>query len=462
MRRSLVPLLRHKKKVWALGTVVAANVNTTVTNNMGADGYTWANAPAIKDSHNNIITITEDNSQIHRFTYLNASGSTWADSTLNEPSWTRGSMYLDDTNHLLHVLLTTTIANGGVVYRRYQVQYTGNNITDIVSDNGVTIGGSSTRTNVVLDDGVGLSTVEHPVLIGMPNENAMLAVWGAGASTKGEVRAAMVTFNTINDAKTLANWVAPVSSSTTTLGANTAPATGSYSALAVTTTMVSTHVPYLGIARQANKNLFLVYWDGVAYKWLRVTWNSGSSNWSGGLGSATTIYNVTRSGTDTGYGTKVQEGLKSQLTTAPSEDGAGNMYVGLASWNGNTNGDSWGGARIDAAGTLTTFEIHAWGGASNNGAPNLYPTGDLAIDGPTGTLIATYITQTDAKVQLYNRTTLATQGSAVQVFNAVSDIPLILRFRVGSSGNQIGIIERDAINTPTPPYHGRYTTVAMV
>jgi hypothetical protein len=263
----------------------------------------------------------------------------------------------------------------------------------------------------------------------------------------------MLTFNTINDGKTLANWVAPVSSSTTTLGANTTPATGSYSALAATTTITSGNVPYLGITRQANKNLFLVYWDGAAYKWLRVTWNAGSSNWSGGLGTATTIYNVTRSGSDTGYN------LKFQLISAPSEDAAGTMYVGLASWNGNTNGDTWGGARVDSSGTLTTFDIHAWSGSSAGGSPSLYPTGDLAIDTTSGLLVATYITQTQVIAQLYNRTTLATQGSADVLLTRVFDIPLILRTRP-SAGNLL-IYGRDAVNTPTPPYHGYAITVPI-
>lgn len=442
-------------KVWTLGAATAATMNTTRTNSMGADGLTWANAPAIQDSHGNIIAITEDNAENHGFTWLNASGSTWTDSSVSEGSITRGHALYDEPNRLLHVLWSTGIGSGGIVYRRYVVSYSGNNITDIISDNGVTIGGSSTRTNVVMDDGAGLAGVEHPVLIGLPDLGgtylAMLAVWGAGGSAAGEVRAAMIVPGAnANAGQTLANWVAPVTASTTTLGANTTPATGSYSALA-TATVSGGNVPFLGVARQANKNLFLTYWDGTGYRWKRATWNV--SNWSTGLSAATLIYNVTRAGTDAGYTSK------QQLVTAPSEDASGGMYVGLASWKDNANGDTWGFARIDAAGVLTTADVKSWAGSSTTGTPSLYPTGDVMVDPATGVIVAGYITQTDARVQLYNPATLATQGASVQCFNVISDIPLLLRFRVGASGNQLGVLERDAVNTPTPPYHGRYATL---
>jgi hypothetical protein len=441
-----------------LGTFTAANQNTTVTNSMGPDGYTWANAPSIQDTHGNIIAISEDNSAVHHFTYLN-SGGAWADAAMSEGFLTRGSMWLDTTNNLLHVLWSTSVANGGIVYRRYVVSYSGNNISGIVSDNGVSVGGSTTQTNVVLDDGSGLAVVEHPVLIGLPDiggtYGAFLAVWGACSASGGEVRAAMCVLGaSVNAAKTLANWVAPVTASTSALGANTTPATGSYSTLATGTSAVDP--PYLGIARQANGNLFLVYWNGTAYRWRRATWNAGASNWSSGLSTAVTIYNATRAGTDAGYGTKALEGIKPQLITAPSEDAGGNMIVGLASWKDNTAGDTWGIARIDTTGALTTVDVYSWGGASNNGAPNLYPTGDAMVDPQTGYILATYITQTDARAQAFTPS-LAASGSSRQIFAVVSDIPLLLRFRV-AGGTRIGVLQRDAVNTPTPPYHGRYAS----
>jgi hypothetical protein len=450
--RIVTVLHRRRTKVWALGTATAAQMNTSITNNMGADGFTWANAPSITDQFGNIITITEDNSQNHRFTFSNNGGATWTDSTLNEGFLTRGAMWLDAAHNLLHVLWVATQANGGAIYRRYAITYSSQSITDIASDS--TIG---TRTNVVLDDGTALVQIEHPVLIGLPDiggtYGALLAVWGVGTASAGEVRAAMLVMGaTATAGQTLANWVAPVTSSSTTLGANSTPATGSYSALA-TATVSSGNVPYLGVARGANKNLFIVYFDNTGYRWLRATWNSGASNWSSGLTATTLIYNRTRAGSDTGYT------LKAQLISAPSEDASGNMIVGLASWRDNANGDTWGFARIDPAGTLTTVDVHSWAGSSAGGSPSLYPTGDVAYEPLHGLILATYITQTQVFAQLYNPATLAVQGSATALLTRVFDIPLILRSAVGT---KVGIIGRDAVNTPTPPYHGYWITLTEV
>jgi hypothetical protein len=436
-------------------------MNTVATNSMGPDGFTWANAPAIMDGHGNLIAITEDSSNNHHFTYLNASGSTWADASLSEGFLTRGSLWLDTAHNLLHVLWSTTITNGGVVYRRYQVQYSGNNITDILSDSGITIGGGSTRTNVVLDDGSGLAVVEQPVLIGLPTENILLAVWGAANATAGEVRAAMVPLGAnINAGQTLANWVAPVSASTTGLGANTAPATGSYSILA-TGTGLGGNIPCFSVTRSINgthaKDLFLVWWDGTNYNFRRATWSAGSGNWSGGLASGTLICPMVRAGSNAGYGTKGSEGPKSQLIAAPSEDANGNMIVGLATWKDNTNGDTWGFARVAPDNSLTLIDAFSWGGPANNGTPNLYPTGDACYEALHGQILVTYITQTQVFAQLFNPTSLAPEGSALSLITRAFDIPLIARSAIGSS---IGVIGRDAVNTPTPPYHGYFITMS--
>lgn len=86
---SRIYLLRRKKQAAALGTATAVQMNTTLTNTMGADGFTWANAPALVDANGNLIAITMDNSQVHRFTYKNTGGN-WTDSSLNEPFLVRG------------------------------------------------------------------------------------------------------------------------------------------------------------------------------------------------------------------------------------------------------------------------------------------------------------------------------------------------------------------------------------
>jgi hypothetical protein len=59
--------------------------------------------------------------------------------------------------------------------------------------------------------------------------------------------------------------------------------------------------------------------------------------------------------------------------------------------------------------------------------------------------------------QLFNPTSLAPEGSALSLITRAFDIPLIARSAIGSS---IGVIGRDAVNTPTPPYHGYFITMS--
>ena len=83
----------------------------------------------------------------------------------------------------------------------------------------------------------------------------------------------------------------------------------------------------------------------------------------------------------------------------------------------------------------------------------------MAYEPLHGLILATYITQTQVFAQLYNPATLAAQGSATALLTRVFDIPLILRSAVGT---KIGIVGRDAVNTPTPPYHGYWITLTEV
>src|SRR5215467_13701093 len=291
-----------------IGSVSTGNMNTTVTNSMGPDGITWANCgPAVIDQYGNVIVITEDNAGLHWFSYLNASGSTWADGAVNENFLIRGAMWLDQAHGYIHVLWVATQANGGVIYRRYVITYSGSNITAIASDS--TIG---TRTNVVLDDGTGVSGYEHPNLLPLPDiggtYGALVASWSALSATGTEIRSAMLVMGANATAgQTLANWVFPVVSDTTGLGANTAPAVGSYSKL-YSSANHTDHL-YHGLMRHAvgshANDLFLVHTNGLGsaaatYSWRRATWNAPSSKWSSGLTTDTTICAVQRSGTDTG------------------------------------------------------------------------------------------------------------------------------------------------------------------
>jgi len=454
----LLPAYFHKRStahVWSLGSKVQAQQNTTVTNNISADGYSWANSrPLTIDKYGNRLAIAQrynGGTKYHTFVYANSTSGAWTDSTLNEGFLVRGTVAYDSVNDFVHVLWMTTQANGGIIYRRYVFTRDGsNNITDIQSDS--TVG---TRTNLVMDDQSGLE-YEHPVMLWLNDAaygtyGALVAIYAAQSGTGNEIRASMCNLGaTATRGQTAGNWAAVVSADTTGIGGGAPPVVFSklYSS-------ANTGYPYLGINRKTAgtnaKDLYLVYHTGVnpgAFQFRRARWNSGANDWSTGLTTAAAISNVQRSGTDTGYS------LKTQLISRPVESVAGDcVYVGFATWKSNASGDTWGFAKIDNADAVTLVDTY-----SAAGVHSLYPTGDIAYASAKGLLVATYIKTSTGYTyaQLYADT--ATQGSEVLAFDgATTDIPCIETS--ADFGGKVAILLRDAINSPVEPYHGWYATL---
>lgn len=430
----------------SLANPMFAAMDTTFTNDLSADGFSWANARVLaEDQYGNLIALCQrynSSTGQNNFVYSNDGGATRTDAGLTEGFIERGCAALDRTNGVLHVLWKAVDPTDGMIYRRYTLGYTSTAISSITKDAGV---------NLQMDfQNAGTMSYAHPLLLHINDGGSdgtygkLLAVWGArNAGVGNEIRASMCVLGAVADrGKTAGNWAAPVTADTT--GITQSPA------VAYTKVVANTNgaIPYPSIGRKTlgtNANdIYCAYHDGGnasagAWRFRRLRWASGSNNWSTGLSTATLITAVQRAGTDTGYN------LKAQLGSFVVEDTLNNrMAFGLATWKSNVLGDTWGYALIDSADGVTLVDSY-----SANGAHSYAPTGDVAYDAVTDRIAVSYIkTSTSfAYVQLYDGSVAA--GDEVPAYSDDPvDIPLLypryqdtllMLFRVQGSPPQAGV-----------------------
>jgi hypothetical protein len=408
-----------------IGSPSFAYQNTPRTNDLGADGYSWSNSlPITVDQYGKIISVCQFNgsgTSGHNFIYSNDNGTTWNDAAFSSGFLARGSVVYDSINDLLHVLWVAGAVSDGVIYRRYSITRDGsNNITAIAAVAGI---------NLQLDfENAGSMAYNHPLAIFCDDigaNGALLCVWSArnalGVANKNEIRASMrVLSNTVAD-NVAGNWVAPVAADLTSI--NQSPQVA-YSALVVNN---NGGVCYPSIGRKASGinalDVYLAYANGGAvwqWRWLRLRWNAGASDWSTGLTADTLITAGQRAGVDAGYALKYQLGTYLHLDSVNDR-----ILFGLATWKDNVDGDTWGYVGINADDSLTAL-VDAY---STGGAHSFAPTGDIYYDPIGQRVIVSWLTTTTeyAQVRLYNG--LLTAGAIVTAYDAVSpggvDIPLL-------------------------------------
>lgn len=397
--------------------------DTTYTNDLSSDGYSWANAlPLTIDQYGKIICLVQRNNsgiKQHNFVYSNDNGVTWADAGLSSQFLERGSVAYDTINDLLHVNWLATSASDGIIYRRYAIARDGsNNITGITQVAGI---------NLQLDfENAGSMSYQHPLILWCSDigvNGALLCVWSArnalGVANKNEIRASMrVLSNTVAD-NIAGNWAAPVTADLTSI--NQSPQVA-YSALVVNNNGA---ILFPSIGRKANGtnalDVYLAYTNGAVpfqWRWRRLRWNV--SDWSTGLSADALITSSQRAGTDTGYALKYQLGTALHLDTINDR-----MLFGLATWKDDTNGDTWGYIGINADDSLTAL-VDAY---SSGGAHSFAPVGDICYDTTAQRIVISWITSATewTQVRLYN--SLATAGGIVTAYDTVSpdgvDIPLL-------------------------------------
>lgn len=409
-----------------LGAATVAALDTTVTNDLSPDGFTWAavRGACVVDAFGKLAIYAQRynaNTRQCYFVWSNDSGATWADNagiSGGEGFLTRGDIVYDAARDCFHSLIVTTNpSDGGIIYRRYSITRDGsNNITSVARVVGV---------SVVLDDaGADNSNgLEFPTIL-MPDANTLLAAWTVRTTAPGgEIRASKCDITSNADAGgTASNWVHLGLSSTTTIGA--APAVGSYTIPFSQGT--ANNLIYFSLLQLASGDLRWVYHSGpTPGSWrTRRSIKNAAVTWST-LGTPVTLTNVQRAGTDTGYS------LKNQLVSQQSESN-GVVFVGLATWKANATGDTWGVYAIAADDSLaTSVDVYSAGGAHSYA-----PTGDCAYDSTANRLIVTYeqTTTQDGYIGLLLPSNLST-AQAFAAFETATDIdiPLIASTRVNGS-----------------------------
>lgn len=456
---------RRRRRLPSLGQASAVYQNSTVTNDLGADGYSWPQArPLIIDKHGNLISLAQrynSGSQRHFFVW-SADGETWTDNPSNtghdsapgEAFFERGAVAYDPDNDTLHVLwITTNPGDGGVIYRAYDIAYSGTTITAINRRSGV---------SVVLDGTNTADHYQHPVMLHLDDaaygaHGGLLAVWSARKGTNGEVRASMCVLGASGTTGgAVGNWAAPVSASTTTLASSQPDAL--YSALV---TQSNGDIPYPSIGRKTAGthagDLYLVYasaGNSGAWRWRRLVWDGTANDWSNAMTSDTVICQIARAGTDSGYT------LKNQLGTFVHEDTVRDrMIVGLATWKDDTAGDTWGFVLIDSADAVEQVDVYSAGGAHS-----FAPTGDVRYDAVARRIVVSWLTGDDEFVQIRLYDGSATAGTVITAYDAVSpagaDIPLLgPRTTIGGSPVQL-VMFRDRVDQDGDPlYRGVLVTL---
>lgn len=451
MSRLLTLFGRRSAGAPSLGAASFAQQNTTVTDDMSPDGMNWAAmAGAFQvDQYGKFVQYVQrynSNTRLSYFLISNDGGATWADNTGivgGEGFLMRGDIVYDSARDCFHgLLVTTNPTDGGIIYRRYSITRDGsNNITSIARVVGV---------SVVLDDaGASNSNALEFPTIRMLDANTLFASWTIGVNAAGgEIRCARCDITSDADAGgTASNWVHLGVNSTTTIGA--APAVGSYTI--PFTQATGAVVTYFAVKLLASGDIRWVYHTGpTPGTWRTRRLVKSGASWTS-LSAAADITNVQRAGTDAGYS------LKNQLVSQLTEDAAGTVYVGLATWASDVLGDTWTLYSISGADAIAG-PTNAY---SAGGAHSYAPTGDCAYDATSGRIVATYIISGAgveyAYVGLYTTALAVAQAPAAVFSTAPVDIPLIAQVR--RSGRLL-MAFRDTVDTPTPPYTGWYGSVA--
>ncbi len=243
-----------------LGVPTIAALNTTVTNDLSPDGFTWAavHGACVVDSFGKLTVYAQRynaNTRQCFFVFSNDSGATWTDNagvSGGEGFLTRGDIVYDVARDCFHSLIVTTSPSaGGIIYRRYSITRDGsNNITSIARVPGVSV----VLDDAAADDG---NALEFPTIL-MPDPHTLLAAWTIRTTAPGgEIRCCKCNITSDADAGgTASNWVHIGVNSTTTIGA--APAVASYTIPFAQTT--ASAAIYFSLLQLASGDLRWVYY----------------------------------------------------------------------------------------------------------------------------------------------------------------------------------------------------------
>ncbi len=425
---------------FAIGAFSFAQQNTSVTNSMAADGYTWSQAYPIQvDKYGNFFALAQKTGPAHYLVYSNDAGATWHDTAWNESFLERGTIAYDATNDIIHILWNASDQNDGIIYRRYTITRSGNNISNIA------------RTHQAQLDFTATGHYTHPILLHLSDSEygthgALLAIYGVNnAGVGSEIRSSLCVLN--NDplaAATTSNWTFTVTNDTNGIGI--APQIA-YSKLYSNVVGNAVYPSAVRINTGSKaKDIYCFFFEGIntatsKWKFVRAAWKQVDLKWSNGLSSTQIVCNVQRLGTDIGYD------LKGQLGSKLVVDSNSNVYFAFPNWKNNTDGDTWSYIYIDSNDVLSSIvDVYSAGGAHSYAS-----SGDITY---ITNLIVSYTKTTTqhAYYKVYHENTLVLD-EALLFDNAPVDIPLI-----DINGNTIVSIFRDT----NIPYHGWFGSAEVI
>ncbi len=430
---------------------VFAAMNTTATNDLTADGFSWAQAnPLYVDGYGKLITLAQRNgggTKVHLFCYSNDGGATWHDNALTEGYLERGSFAVDEANDVIHVLWNAAASSDGIIYRRYTItRDASHNITGISKD---------ATVNLQMDCQTdGTMQYGHPVMIHLSTGEygSLLAIWSTrntGAGGGNEIRSSFCVLSSTADAgKSAENWMSTTGTPSSTSIGNT-PAVNYFAihaqSMAETSGIANASAVIIQDGARAQ-DIAIAYCDGAtarAWKYVRLQWESMDGYWSGGLSAITTLSAMTVAGSDTGYP------LKHQLGSKIVEDN-GTLYFVFPRWPNNVVGDTVTLTRIDTDDGATLVNVYSAGGAHSYA-----PTCDVYYDAIAQRVVVSYIkTATDAAyIQTFDGVTQ--KQAETLAFDADKvDIPLIGPKRIGT---KVPLLFREA--SGSAPYVGYFGTL---
>jgi len=400
-------------------------MNTSTTNNLGADGMTWAQAKPglfIVDAYGNYIMYVQEYSTGHTFVFSNDGGITWQDNTGNtnnaqnaptEAFLTRGTMAYDSINDVIWVLSATL--GEGILIRRFTFN------RDV--DSNISAINRTYGTGAIID---ATASVGFPWIVwtNTGNQGTLIVSWRSDTSILAGFIDLGSDYTRVN---TLSNWEAlDGGTAFTTVAASTADG------LAVSYKTSGAH----------SQSLWFCFpmITGAFWKWCRYDYSAGTWSVSQAATNLTTLDNG-----NGGYN------LKYQLPTSFVFIGD-SAFIGVPLWKDSTDGDTWRAVKIADDDSVSVVDAYSAGGTHSYA-----PTGDIYAT--TNKVIVAYI-KTGAGseyyyVKIYD-TSLVQIGDEELIFDSAPvDIPLL----VYDTGGTILTAFRDSVNTPTPPYHGWFGTI---
>lgn len=454
----------------ALSAPTFAPMATTVTDALGADGFTWAQAsPIVVDHLGKVIVMCQQYGQGLVFVFSNDNLATWQDNTGHtnnagdgpiEAALTRTAIAHDPVNDVLHALHAATDGADGIIYRRYMVSRDGSgNITAIVRDYA-----SAINLQMELD---GAIAVDKPILLWLDDPafgafGALVALWSVTDADTGEVHGSMRVLSGDAADGEGASWVrldGGATSDASTIASTRNVALSVLSPAYGASLSVAAHRMRNG-ARAKDLYLFWhVNGAGEGLHWRRLPWDATGNNWTAGTAPAL-ISATIRAGSHT-----VRQLW--EVLTQPAQDGAGaHVWIGFANWKDNTAGDTWTIVAVDTTDAIGALaDVYSCGGVF---APALYAlTGDICYDTGARALVVSYVHSggvgsNDAAARLYRDGNPL--GAEVAIMSADDvDIPILYQNpRTGGTrvAGKLACVFRDTTGQ-APPYHGHAGTITL-